>query len=137
MLARMKLPLALLSLTVALTLAAWAPGEHGRLRAATRNMANGSGLPHNSIEQVNDLLRRGGCLLCHRWERPWIGPSFEEIRARYGQAGDEDLHLLMKRLRTGSVGNHTPIPMGPCDTTRLNDEDLRHVLDTIIGRTMR
>lgn len=84
-------------------------------------------------EDAEELMRRGGCTLCHRWDRPWIGPPLEDISKRYRSAQAPEREALLLRLRRGVVGNHTPIPMGPCDPSRLSDDELRFVIDQIIG----
>lgn len=86
---------------------------------------------------IEELMRRGGCMLCHRWSRPWIGPSFKEIAQQYRGASNADRDVLVQRLRRGSVGNHTPIPMGPCDITKLNDDELRLVIDHLLNNGLR
>ena len=76
-------------------------------------------------------------MLCHRWSRPWIGPSFREIAQQHRGATVQERQVLADRLRRGSVGNHSPIPMGPCDVSRLNDEELRLVIDHLLENGLR
>ena len=88
-------------------------------------------------EDVDEILRRGGCLLCHRWTRPWIGPSFRDIAKSYQGLKGQERYALVTRLRAGSVGNHSPIPMTPCDVSRISDEDLRAIIDHVLDRGTR
>lgn len=90
-----------------------------------------------SATDMEELMRRGGCMLCHRWSRPWIGPSFREIAQQHRGATVQERQVLADRLRRGSVGNHSPIPMGPCDVSRLNDEELRLVIDHLLENGLR
>lgn len=92
-----------------------------------------AGARPTKAEDAAELLRRGGCTLCHRWDRAWIGPSLEDIAKRYRGAQAPEREALLLRLRRGVVGNHSPVPMGPCDPSRLNDEELRFLIDQIIG----
>lgn len=89
--------------------------------------------PHRETRDMEELLRRGSCLLCHRWQRPWIGPSFQQIaQGRRGLDAQGRAGLVL-RLRQGSVGNHSPIPMGPCDVSRLSDEELSVIIDWLLA----
>lgn len=90
-----------------------------------------------SAQDPEELLRRGGCMLCHRWSRQWIGPSFAEISQRYRSIGPQSRQALIMRLRSGSVGNHSPIPIGPCDVSRISDEELRLIVEHILGSGAR
>ena len=85
-----------------------------------------------SSHDPEEILRRGGCMLCHRWTRQWIGPSFAELSRQYRGIGPQGRQVLVMRLRTGAVGNHTPFPIGPCDVTRISDEELALIVDYIV-----
>ena len=103
--------------------------------------AHGAGLPArlqtSTANDAEEIMRRGGCMLCHRWTRPWIGPPFAEIAQQYRSAGPQSRQVLMARLRSGAVGNHSPIPMGSCDVTRINDAELRLVVEHILEQGSR
>lgn len=73
-------------------------------------------------------------MLCHRWDRSWIGPSFREIAQRYQGAGLQERQMLVARLRSGEVGNHGPVPMSACDASQVSDEDLRLIIDHILDQ---
>lgn len=81
---------------------------------------------------ADELMRKGACMMCHQWNTERIGPSFNEIAKRYQAAGPQARQNLMRRIRQGSVGNVTPVPMGPCDMSRVSDDELSIILDRIL-----
>ncbi len=95
--------------------------------------AGAAGGNSHDTERVNEIMRRAGCLMCHRSDRPWIGPSFQEIAKNNRGMAPEERALLVQRLRGGAVGNYAPIRMSPCDPRRASDEELLRVIDHVLN----
>jgi len=69
-----------------------------------------------------DLARANGCIACHSADKRMVGPSYQEIAARYkGQAGAAK--QLAEKIRKGSVGVWGKIPMPPNPRVTAADAD--------------
>lgn len=60
------------------------------------------------------LVEASDCLRCHGMERYYVGPSFQQIAARYRDRGDA-VDYLAGKIRNGSVGEwgRTLMPRHP------------------------
>ena len=57
-----------------------------------------------------DLAKAKNCLACHAADKKVVGPSYQEVAAKY--AKDKDAQgKLAKKLREGGVGAWGQIPM--------------------------
>lgn len=67
---------------------------------------------------VPALLMSNNCTVCHAADRRVIGPSYQEVAARY--KGDvAAIATLATTIRTGGVGRWGQVPMPPM--ARLDD----------------
>jgi len=69
-----------------------------------------------------DTMKKAGCTACHAPDKKLIGPSFQDIAAKYrdqDKAGE-----LAQKVRTGGKGNWGPIPMPPHTPAQIDDEAL-------------
>ena len=80
-----------------------------------------------------ELLSRGKCRMCHRWDRDWIGPSLASIADRYQDTSAGERTELVRSLRRGVTGHRSSISMAPADSSQLTDAELRRVLDHILS----
>ncbi len=79
------------------------------------------------------VATRAGCGGCHAADRKVLGPSYQDIAARY--RGDADAAAaLAARLRRGSRGVWGPVPMQSVTTLDLNDTELAAVVGWILGQ---
>ncbi len=79
------------------------------------------------------VANRAGCGGCHAADRKVLGPSYQDIAARY--SGDADAAAaLAARLRRGSRGVWGPVPMQSVTTLDLNDAELAAVVAWILGQ---
>ena len=58
------------------------------------------------------IMAKSDCIACHLAERKIVGPSFKEIRTKYG-AEPKALDNLAKKVLTGGKGVWGPVPMPP------------------------
>lgn len=57
-----------------------------------------------------DLAARKNCLACHAIERKVVGPSYQDVAARY--AGQKDaVSRLAPKIQKGGSGAWGPVPM--------------------------
>jgi cytochrome c len=89
--------------------------------------------PPAALADPAALAAAAGCSGCHLPEQPMVGPSYADIAARYGDAGDA-LDMIAGRLRAGSQGTWGEVPMPPVSSDALGDEALRTVLQWILDR---
>ncbi len=80
-----------------------------------------------------EISRKAGCAICHAVDRKGIGPSYQEIAAKY--KGDaKAAGLLAQRVRKGSSGVWGQVPMAATPPDRLSDADLNAVVAWILAR---
>ncbi|MGU3374771.1 c-type cytochrome [Chryseobacterium sp. M5A1_1a] len=56
------------------------------------------------------LIEKTDCLTCHKIDSKLIGPSYQEVAAKYT---DADLDMLAQKIIEGGKGNWGDIPMTP------------------------
>jgi cytochrome c len=79
------------------------------------------------------ISRKAGCAICHAVDKKGVGPSYQEIAAKYkGDAKAAD--LLAQRVRKGSAGVWGQVPMAATPPDRLSDADLKAVVAWILER---
>lgn len=77
------------------------------------------------------LAQKAGCMACHAKEKKLVGPSFKDVAAKY--AGDAGAAAqLAAKVRSGGKGVWGQIPMPPNDAEKINDADLKSVVDWIL-----
>lgn len=75
---------------------------------------------------------KSGCVACHMVDRKLVGPAYKDIAAKYKGRADA-VPYLTQRVRKGGPGNWGTIPMAPNDVSKLNDKDLKTLLDWILA----
>lgn len=59
-----------------------------------------------------DLTKKHACIACHAIDKKVLGPSYQDIAAKYkGQA--DGVAKLTASIRTGGSGKWGPVPMPP------------------------
>lgn len=77
------------------------------------------------------LATAAGCPTCHLPDAKKLGPSYQEIAAKY-QGKPDAVALLSASVRNGSKGTWGQIPMMPTDAKRLSDADLETVITWVL-----
>lgn len=75
--------------------------------------------------------QKGGCLACHSVDKKLVGPSFKDIAAKYKGQGDA-VAKLSDKVRKGGSGVWGAIPMPPNGPEKLNDGELKAVVEWIL-----
>jgi cytochrome c len=74
-------------------------------------------------------MKKNGCAACHAVDKKVIGPSYQEVAAKY--AGDKDAAAkLAKKVKEGGSGTWGQIPMPPNVT--VSDADIKALVDWIL-----
>ena len=77
-----------------------------------------------------ELFTSSDCLVCHKVNEGFVGPSFADIAAKY----DADaMTMLVDSILSGGVGNWGDVQMTP--HPNLTTSDARAMVDQILGLT--
>ena len=124
----------------------FAQGTHGNLAEQQRNVGPARGVYAPKVapatttsktvstmqsagEAMHILARNSNCVACHRIDNKFIGPSFQEIAAKYkADSGAES--SLIEKVKNGSSGAWGAIPMPP---NAVHDEDIRALVQWILS----
>jgi len=109
-----------------------ARGSHGDLAEQTRKIGPGRGIAAVAVIQQDSakkLAERSGCLACHAASARLIGPSLEEIAAKYRKDKGAEAHLVAK-VREGGQGVWGAVPMPP--HPQLQDGELRTLVRWVL-----
>ena len=90
-----------------------------------------AGSAHAAIDAAaaEALMKKDGCAACHSVDKKIIGPSYQEVAAKYkGDAGAAA--KLIKKVKDGGSGVWGPVPMPPNATT--SDADIKNLVDWIL-----
>lgn len=66
----------------------------------------------SAMEPGELLIVKSDCVGCHKRDEKMIGPSYEEIAAKY-PSNDENINLLADKIIKGGKGVWGAIPMTP------------------------
>ena len=77
-----------------------------------------------------DAMNKAGCMACHAKDKKMVGPSFQQIAAKY--KGQDAKAALIKKVREGGKGVFGPIPMAPNPPDKISDADLGAAVDWIL-----
>jgi cytochrome c len=77
-----------------------------------------------------EAMNKAGCMACHQKDRKVVGPSFQEIAAKY--KGQDVTAKLMEKVRKGGSGTFGPVPMAPNPPDKINDADLKSAIELIL-----
>jgi cytochrome c len=96
-------------------------------------MALALALPIMPAAQASDALaKKYNCLACHQASKRSVGPSFQDMAAKYRDESDAS-STLAKRIKNGGVGVWGRIPMPP--NPRIADADLDALATWILEMT--
>ena len=86
--------------------------------------------PVAKAQNGEELAKKYNCLACHQVDKKLVGPSYQEVAAKYkGQA--DAVATLSAKIKAGGVGVWGQIPMPPNPT--VPDADMTIIVDWILG----
>ena len=83
-----------------------------------------------AAQASEELAKKYNCLACHQTDKKVIGPSYQEVAAKYKGQADAPT-LLAKKVKEGGVGVWGQIPMPPNPT--VPDADMTALVTWILG----
>lgn len=83
-----------------------------------------------AAQASEELAKKHNCLACHQTDKKVIGPSYQEVAAKYKGQADASA-LLAKKIKEGGVGVWGQIPMPPNPT--VTEADMTELVTWILG----
>ncbi len=77
------------------------------------------------------LAQKGMCTGCHAKDKKMVGPAFKDIAGKY-QGQKDAVAKLSEKVRAGGTGVWGPIPMPPNGQDKLNDAEVKAVVEWIL-----
>jgi cytochrome c5 len=75
------------------------------------------------------MMQKDGCSACHAVDKKVVGPSYQEVAAKY--KGDKDaLTKLTQKVKAGGSGVWGPVPMPP--NAQVPDADIKALVSWIL-----
>ncbi|MBA3505089.1 MAG: c-type cytochrome [Betaproteobacteria bacterium] len=75
------------------------------------------------------LMKKDGCAACHAVDKKIIGPSYQDVAAKY-RADKDAVAKLSKKVKDGGVGVWGQIPMPP--NANIPDADIKELVTWIM-----
>ncbi len=82
-----------------------------------------------SVQADEGLARTSGCLACHGVDKKILGPSFQEIAAKY-KDDSAAVATLTEKVKAGGKGNWGEVPMPP--NAHVSDDDIKALVDWVL-----
>lgn len=79
-----------------------------------------------------DLVKKARCNACHAVDKKLVGPSFQEVGAKYKGQADAPT-MLFDKVRNGGAGNWGQVPMTPNGPDKISDENLKAVIQWVLS----
>ena len=80
-----------------------------------------------------DLMKKGGCAMCHTLDKKLIGPAYKDVALKRKSDGDAAAKLE-KIVRAGSTGTYGSIPMPPNPSAKISDAELHSLVEWILTK---
>ncbi len=77
-----------------------------------------------------ELAQANNCLACHKTDAQLVGPSYQDIAAKY-KSEDGAAEILYESIKNGASGKWGAIPM-PANA-QVSDEDIKALVDWILA----
>jgi cytochrome c len=78
----------------------------------------------------DEAMTKAGCTACHSKDKKIVGPAYKDVAAKY--KGQDVAAKLMDKVRKGGSGVYGPVPMPPNPPEKINDADLKAVVESIL-----
>lgn len=84
-----------------------------------------------SASKERDLAQKSGCFACHTIEKKLVGPSWNDIAAKYRGQKDAETKLIVKVTKGGS-GVWGAVPMPP-NSPKVGEADIKVLVRFILA----
>jgi cytochrome c len=79
---------------------------------------------------MDELFSKHNCTACHKQDKKLVGPSYNDVAAKYKGQKDAEA-FLAKKIKEGSTGVWGPVPMP--QNGAVPDEDIKKLAKAILG----
>ncbi len=77
------------------------------------------------------MMQKDGCAACHSVDKKIVGPSYQEVAAKY--RGDKDAAAkLVQKVKTGGSGVWGQVPMPP--NAQVPEADIKALVTWILAQ---
>jgi cytochrome c len=77
------------------------------------------------------LAKKSGCLNCHEVDKKLVGPSYQDVAAKY--KGDKNAQaMLIDKVKKGGSGVWGPTPMPP--NVLVSDADVKTLVEWVLSQ---
>lgn len=83
----------------------------------------------SGVQASEELAKKHNCLACHKVDAKLVGPSYQEIAAKYKA---EDMGKLIEKVKKGGSGAWGQIPMPP--NANVSDDDLKTLVTWVLAQ---
>lgn len=80
--------------------------------------------------RAKQIATQHACLGCHAADKKLVGPSYQDVAAKYKDDAGARAHLTQK-IKAGGSGVWGPVPMPPNPT--LSDADVQVLVDWVLA----
>ncbi len=81
-------------------------------------------------QDLNALLTKNGCTACHAVDKKVVGPSYQDVAAKY--KGDaKAAAMLFDKVKKGGSGVWGQVPMPP--NPQVSDADLKKIIADVLA----
>jgi cytochrome c len=80
---------------------------------------------------ILEIAKKDGCMVCHRMDVKYLGPSFQDIADRYRDDPDA-FKKMVDKTTNGGFGGWGRMPMPPSEPKYVSPEDVRLMVDFIL-----
>jgi cytochrome c len=84
-----------------------------------------------SVLASEDLAKKNGCAACHAAAKKIVGPSWQDIAAKY-KADAKAAEALAAKVKAGGKGTWGSVPMPP--QAKVADADLKAILAWVLAQ---
>jgi cytochrome c len=90
-----------------------------------------TGSAHAALDNkaADDLMKKDGCAACHAIDKKVVGPSYQDVAAKY-KGDSKAAAMLVDKVKKGGVGVWGQIPMPP--NAQVSDADIKSLVDWIL-----
>jgi cytochrome c len=80
---------------------------------------------------AEDLAKAKNCMACHAIDKKLVGPSYQDISAKYAGQADA-VAMLVAKVQKGGSGVWGPVPMPP--NPQISNEEANKLVEWVMSK---
>jgi len=97
--------------------------------AAAALLASSSASAALDNKAAEEMMRKDGCAACHAIDKKVVGPSFQEVAAKYKDDA-KAAAMLAEKVKKGGSGVWGETPMPP--NSYVSDDDIKALVEWVL-----